>query len=223
MTFNVNRMSLLATLFFTLAAGLPSSFYSSPPSPPQRYAPQAAAYCTNSDLTYKLSPITAPVQGNGNSTTSQQIFNLTIDDTPSGYKQTIDGFGAAVTDATVITFNQLSNSSLDQLLTTLMTSSGANFSLMRHTIGASDLSPDPPYTYDENGGSGKPDPALANFTLTSHGTAMAGLLAKMKAKNGGLMVLGSPWSAPSWMKLNRRLIGNAVSQSEDFSAACSNV
>lgn len=197
---------LITSTFFTPAAGLPTS----PPTyASQAAAAVAAAYCTNSDLTYKLSTIPAPIQGNANST-YQQSFNLTIDDTTSGYKQTIDGFGAAVTDATVITFNQLSSSSLDQLLTTLMTSSGASFSLMRHTIGASDLSPDPPYTYDDNGGQG-PDTALANFTLTSSGTAMANMLAKMNAKNDALTVLGSPWSAPSWMKSNRQLIGNTVS------------
>ncbi|KAK4496811.1 hypothetical protein PRZ48_012795 [Zasmidium cellare] len=195
-----------------LAASLVTAHPSTPPSyasPPGYASPQASAYCTSSDLTYKLSSITAPAQGNGNAN-GQQVFNLTIDDTSSGYKQTLDGFGAAVTDATVVSFSQLSSSSLDTLLNTLMTSSGANFSLMRHTIGASDLSPDPPYTYDENGGMGKADPGLANFTLTSAGTAMANLLAKMKGKNGGLTVVGSPWSAPSWMKKNRRLIGDTT-------------
>lgn len=207
--------SIMLSFESRLAAFLTSSILlrliSARPSPAYGAAAAAAsAYCTNSDLTYKLSPITAPIQGNGDFK-GQEVFKLSIDDTPSGYKQTIDGFGAAVTDATVISFNKLSSNSLDQLLDTLMTPSGAGFSLTRHTTGASDLAPDPPYTYDEYGGMGKEDPSLSNFTFTSQDTAMAQLLAKMKAKNGELTVLGSPWSAPSWMKRNKRLIGTTVS------------
>lgn len=170
----------------------------------------ASATCTNWNGTYNLTSITAPVQGNGSPASGASIVNLSIDDSSAGYKQTINGFGAAVTDATVITFNTLSSSTLSTLLNTLVTSSGANFGLMRHTIGASDLSPNNPsaYTYDDNGnGNGNytgdvPDPNLTNFTLGSAGTAMANLLASMKSKNSGLQILGSPWSPPGWMKIN---------------------
>lgn len=171
-------------------------------------AAAASAYCTNYNLTYKLTSITAPVQGSGSSTL--QTYNIAIDD-KANYKQTVDGFGAAVTDATVTTFNSLSSTSLTNLLNSLMTGSGANFSMMRHTIGASDLSSDAVYTYDDNGNNGSPDTNLQNFTLTSNGTAMAQLLAKMVAKQPALTVLGSPWSPPGWMKRNRVTMGNTVS------------
>lgn len=135
-------------------------------------------------------------------------WKLSIDDTSSGHKQAITGFGAAVTDVTVTSFNTLSSSTLQQLLNELMTSDGANFSLMRHTIGASDLSGDPVYTYDDNGN--EADPSLSGFGLGDRGTAMAEMLATMKSLQSDLKVLGSPWSAPGWMKLNGVIDGNAT-------------
>lgn len=172
---------------------------------PQKRATSASAYCSNSDGTYKLSSIEAPVQGTG-SPGSESTWKLTVDDTSSGHKQTIVGFGAAVTDATVTSFNTLSSSNLDDLLNTLMTSSGADFSLMRHTIGSSDLSGDPAYTYDDN--SNNVDTSLSGFNLGDRGTAMATMLASMTSLKSTLKIFGSPWSAPGWMKLNGVLDGN---------------
>lgn len=172
---------------------------------PEKRAASASAYCSNSGGNYKLSSIAAPVQGSG-SPGSESTWKLTIDDTSSGHKQTIVGFGAAVTDATVTSFNTLSSSKLQQLFNELMTGAGANFALMRHTIGASDLSGDPSYTYDDNGN--KADPSLSAFGLGDRGNAMATMLAKMKSLQSSLKILGSPWSAPGWMKLNGVIDGN---------------
>ncbi|KAJ5730576.1 beta-1-6-glucanase [Penicillium malachiteum] len=167
----------------------------------------ASAYSSNSAGTYKLSSITAPVQGAGDPGSSS-TWKLSIDDTSSGYKQTIVGFGAAVTDATVESFNTLSDSNLQDLLNDLLTDSGASFSLMRHTIGASDLSGDPVYTYDDNGGS--VDTSLSSFNLGDRGTSMANMLASMKSLQSDLTIFGSPWSAPGWMKLNGVIEGDTT-------------
>lgn len=173
-----------------------------------RHATAAAAYCTNSDLSMKLQPISAPVHGADNPRQNTKTWHINIDDSKAGYKQTITGFGATITDGTVSTFNSLSSSKLDALLSSLMTSSGAAFSMMRHTIGSSDLS-STATTYDDNGG--KPDTNFTNFALGSQGTSMAQLLAKTIAKNSQTQVIGSPWSAPGWMKTNGVLIGNSTS------------
>lgn len=161
----------------------------------------AQAICSNSDGTYQLSSIAAPVQGAGNAN-GGSTWKLSIDDTSSGYKQSITGFGAAVTDATVTTFNTLTGGNLNSLLQEI-----SHFSLMRHTIASSDLSGDPAYSYDDNGGNA--DPNLDGFNLGGRGNAMATLLAKMKNLNSKLQILGSPWSAPGWMKLNGRLYGDS--------------
>jgi glucosylceramidase len=197
------RASILASLagHAALSAALPSDHSFSP-----RQA-GATAYASNSDGSLQLSSVPAPVQGAG-SPGSESTWDLTIDDTSSGYKQKITGFGAAVTDATVTSFNTLSSSSLSSLLNDLMTSAGAGFSLMRHTIGASDLSADPAYTYDDNGGAA--DPSLTGFNLGDRGNAMASMLAQMKSLQSNLVTFGSPWSPPGWMKLNGEIDGSTT-------------
>jgi glucan endo-1,6-beta-glucosidase len=197
------RASILASLasHVVLSAALPSDHAFSP-----RQA-GASAYASNSDGSLQLSSVAAPVQGAG-SPGSESTWSLTIDDTSTGYKQKITGFGAAVTDATVTSFNTLSSSSLSSLLNELMTSAGAGFALMRHSIGASDLSGDPAYTYDDNGGTA--DPSLAGFALGDRGSAMASMLSKMKSLQSNLKIFGSPWSAPGWMKLNGVIDGSTT-------------
>lgn len=159
----------------------------------------ASSYCSSSDRVYNLSSFDTPVSGAG-TPNGMSTWKLTVDDTSAGYKQSIDGFGAAVTDATVAVFNELSSSSLDELLTTLLTTSGADFGIMRHTIASSDLSADPAYTYDDT--SGISGTTLPGFNLGDRGSAMAALLAQMRSTKSGLTIFGSSWSAPGWMKLN---------------------
>ncbi|RFU31474.1 hypothetical protein B7463_g4868, partial [Scytalidium lignicola] len=199
---NAPILAALGTaLWAALGAGLPSSN--------NLYTRQsgATAYASNSAGNLRLSSVTAPVQGTG-SPGSESTWQLSIDDTSSGHKQTITGFGAAVTDATVTSFNTLSSGTLSTLLNELMTSAGADFTLMRHTIGASDLSGDPAYTYDDNGGS--PDTGFTGFNLGDRGYAMADMLAQMKSLQSNLKIFGSPWSAPGWMKLNGVIDGTTT-------------
>ncbi|KAI5860923.1 glycoside hydrolase family 30 protein [Durotheca rogersii] len=166
----------------------------------------AQAFASTSDLSHKLSAVDAPVRGPGNPG-GASTWNLRIDDTDAGRKQTIDGFGGTVTDATVTVINSLPSDKRSQLLRELLTPDGANFGLLRHTISSSDLSGPPAYTYDDSNGNA--DPNLDNFSLGDRGTAMAQLLAEMKKIRPDLTLLGSSWSAPGWMKLNRVLTGNA--------------
>lgn len=176
-------------------------------SPVEPRASGPSAYCSSSDGTYNLTSFDTPVSGTGNAN-GQSTWILSVDDTSSGYKQKITGFGAAVTDATVAVFNSLPADKLSELLNTLLTSSGADFSLFRHTIASSDLSADPAYSYDDNGGN--VDTSLSGFGLGDRGTAMARLLAQMRSVKSGLTILGSSWSAPGWMKLNNVLDGTTV-------------
>ncbi|KAI8955315.1 glycoside hydrolase family 30 protein [Xylaria longipes] len=190
---------ILTLLAASLALALPSA------STLKSRAATPAAYVTTSDLSHKLSPAAAPVSGRG--TGGSSTWDLTIDDTASGYKQTIIGFGGSVTDATVTVMNALSADKRSQLIRELLTQDGADFSFLRHSIAASDLSGPPAYTYDDAGGNA--DPNLQNFNLGDRGTAMAKMLATFRGVKSGLTILGSPWSAPGWMKLNRVLTGNA--------------
>lgn len=120
-----------------------------------------------------------------------------------------------VTDATVTSFNALSPKMKAQLLTDLFDpTEGIGFSLMRHTIAASDLS-SYSYSYDD----GSADPKLKNFNLLNPGRAMAALLASMKNVNPAIKLLGSVWSPPGWMKLNGVMLGTTVNNNINFEYA----
>ncbi|KAK6079461.1 Endo-1,6-beta-D-glucanase BGN16.3 [Seiridium cupressi] len=167
----------------------------------------ASAYVSSSDRTYNLSQWDAPVSGAGTPGDSS-TWKLNVDDSSSGHKQVVTGFGAAVTDATVAVINALPTVLRIQLLNELMTSAGADFSLLRHTVASSDLSADPVYTYDD--ASGDVDTSLANFYLGDRGNNMATLLAEMQALKSSTKLLGSVWAPPAWMQLDNALTGTTV-------------
>ncbi|KAL1838367.1 hypothetical protein VTK73DRAFT_4348 [Phialemonium thermophilum] len=98
-----------------------------------------------------------------------------------------------------------------------MTADGVNFSLLRHTVGASDLSGDPAYTYDDNGGNA--DPSFAGFNLGDRGNAMAALLRDMKALRPDATILGTPWGPPAWMQVDRKLVGSTTNNQLDHAYA----
>ena len=157
------------------------------------------AIVSSNDGQYKLSNYTAPTRGAGNAGNISSTWSLSIDDTASGHRQQLTGFGAAVTDATVSAFSLLPAAQQTALLNDLFCpTTGIGFSLMRHTIAASDLSSDV-YSYDNVSA---PDVPLVHFNLTSEGAAMVAWLGRMRAVNPAIRLLGSVWSPPGWMKLN---------------------
>ncbi|KFZ19732.1 hypothetical protein V501_00532 [Pseudogymnoascus sp. VKM F-4519 (FW-2642)] len=62
----------------------------------------------------------------------------------------VTGFGASLAKTTVEVFNKLPPLKLAKLLEELVTPLGNDFDIMRHTIGSSDLSPEPAMSYVEN-------------------------------------------------------------------------
>lgn len=63
---------------------------------PTVYAATAQSFASSLDNTLQLSPYTAPVLNGANTGGISSTWGLSFDDTSSGHKQTIDGFGAAV-------------------------------------------------------------------------------------------------------------------------------
>lgn len=117
--------------------------------------------------------------------------------------QTMKGFGAAVTGSSAYLINGLPANRREALLRELFTEDGLNLSYVRHTIGASDFSVDgagapASYTYDDTE-AGVPDWKLARFTAQRDAGLIA-LLSQISALSGRLQVMGTPWTAPPWMK-----------------------
>lgn len=134
---------------------------------------------------------------------------ITIDDATT--YQTIDGFGASMTGSAAYVLNQkMSASQRDAVLNDLFTSGGIRLSFLRHSMGASDFSAYGNYTYDDRP-SGQTDTGLAAFSLGSDLTDVVPMLKAARAKNNAIKVMGTPWTAPPWMKEQYQWAGGWLS------------
>lgn len=144
--------------------------------------------------------------------TNQHISNanpiLTID--PSTTFQTIDGFGNCLTGGSAALLHRMDAKRRHALLTELFASDHNNIGLsyLRISIGASDLD-DHVFSYDDMP-SGETDPQLTNFSLAPDQTALIPILKEILSINPSLKLMGSPWSAPVWMKTNHNSKGGSL-------------
>jgi glucosylceramidase len=135
---------------------------------------------------------------------------VTIDVDETRTYQSIDGFGATLTDSAAwLIWLRLSAQQRDTLMHQLFDpKTGLGLSLLRHPIGASDLALSN-YTYDDVP-AGESDPQLSNFTIAHDLAYMIPLLNEAHALNTALQVIGTPWSPPAWMKTSGSLIGGSL-------------
>lgn len=132
---------------------------------------------------------------------------ITVDETTT--YQSIDGFGAAMTGSSAYLINQKMNASQrDALLGDLFGSGGVGFSLVRHSIGASDFSLYD-YTYDDVA-QGQTDYGLTSFSINPDKADVVPMLKAARAKNSSLRIIGTPWSPPAWMKNDYTLKGSSL-------------
>ena len=144
------------------------------------------------------------------------IFNskvnsfATIDVDTTMVYQTMDGFGFTLTGGSAMLINRLSAASREALLQELFTTRGKSIgiSYLRVSIGASDLS-ETVFSYDDMP-SGETDVNLDHFTLAAEKTDLIPLLKSILSLNPEIKILGSPWSAPVWMKSNKSSVGGKL-------------
>jgi glucosylceramidase len=121
----------------------------------------------------------------------------------SRHFQSIDGFGYSLTGGSAYLINQkLSAAQRDDLLKELFLTDGNSIgiSYLRVSIGASDLD-DQVFSYDDLP-PGQSDKELKNFSLTEDKKNLIPVLKEILALNPDIKIMGSPWSAPVWMKTN---------------------
>ncbi|WP_281637259.1 glycoside hydrolase family 30 protein [Flavobacterium marginilacus] len=134
--------------------------------------------------------------------------NIEVNDTQK--YQSIDGFGFTLTGGSAQVINQLTAQKKKELLQELF-GSGDNsigLSYLRISIGASDLNASP-FTYDDMP-TGQTDVSLANFSLAPDMTDLIPLLKEILAINPNIKIMGTPWSAPLWMKDNNNFVGGSL-------------
>jgi O-glycosyl hydrolase len=134
--------------------------------------------------------------------------NIEINDTQK--YQTVDGFGFTLTGGSAQVINQLNTQKKKDLLQELFGSSDASIGLsyLRISIGASDLNA-APFTYDDMP-SGQTDVSLTNFSLAPDKIDLIPLLKEILAINPNIKIMGSPWTAPLWMKDNSNFVGGSL-------------
>ena len=116
--------------------------------------------------------------------------------------QRIDGFGFALTGGSAQLLMRMTPERRAALLKELFSTEGKGIgvSYLRVSIGASDMN-DHVYSYDDMP-KGETDPNLAKFSLAPDRADIIPVLKEILAINPHIMILGSPWSAPAWMKTN---------------------
>lgn len=142
------------------------------------------------------------------SSPSNSYSSIDIDSTQT--YQSIDGFGYTLTGGSASLINGLPAATKTSLLQELFgkDDNSISISYLRISIGASDLNPSV-FSYDDMP-SGQTDPALSNFSLSKDTVDLIPILKQILAINPSIKILGSPWSAPVWMKDNNNSIGGSL-------------
>jgi glucosylceramidase len=141
-------------------------------------------------------------------TVSNSLPSIAVDSTQR--YQTIDGFGFCLTGGSADLIYHLDPTTRTNLLNELFGSDSTSIgiSYLRVSIGASDLSA-VVYSYDDLG-PGQTDTSLSSFNLSAGDNSVVPLLKMILAINPQIKILGSPWSAPSWMKTNNNPSGGTL-------------
>jgi glucosylceramidase len=131
--------------------------------------------------------------------------DLNIDIDAAKTRQSMEGFGAALTgsSAYVLMKNLSSTQRINILKDLFDPNTGIGISYLRLTIGASDFSLTN-YTYNDIALDQK-DTALASFSIATEEEYIIPVLKEILAINPNVQIMASPWSAPAWMKLNKSL------------------
>jgi glucosylceramidase len=174
-----------------------------PPPPPTEGIVQQ--WFTNTTRTQLLQQQPALLPFN---TTNPGGVQIEVDE--SATFQTMDGFGYTLTGGSAKLINAMSASARSNLLNELF-GKGANsigVSYLRVSIGASDLSP-AAFTYNDLP-SGQSDVTLSKFSLALDTADLVPVLREILTIRPEIKIMGSPWSAPAWMKDNGSLIGGSL-------------
>jgi glucosylceramidase len=133
-----------------------------------------------------------------------------IDVTDQQKYQAMDGFGFALTGGSAQLLMRMDAQRRKVLLQELFGTGDRDISVsyLRISIGSSDMN-DHAFTYDDLK-LGETDPSLEKFDFGPDKTSVIPALKEILAINPKIKILGSPWSAPAWMKTNGDLKGGSL-------------
>lgn len=140
-----------------------------------------------------------------------QSPEVTITVDPAQTYQTMDGFGASITDSSASVLYRLTPVERERVVRSLFDpQQGIGVSFLRQPVGSSDFTAAPQhYTYDDVP-AGQTDFALQHFSIAHDQAQVLPLLRRAKQLNPSLKVMGTPWSPPAWMKTGDSLVGGRL-------------
>lgn len=139
--------------------------------------------------------------------------SLTITVNDAQRYQTIDGFGASLTDSSAwLLYTKLAPPDRQKSMHDLFDPrDGIGLSIVRQPIGASDLALND-YSYDDMP-AGQADAELQHFSVDHDKAYVLPSLREAISINKQLKVIASPWSPPGWMKTSGSMIGGSLKDS----------
>ncbi len=166
--------------------------------------PTVFSWVTAPDRSQLLSPGAAPTF----TTTGTRPAQMVTVDTGRTF-QTMDGFGASITDSSAHLLTGLPPAERDQVMASLFGSDGAALSVLRQPIGSSDFVDGSHYTFDDLP-PGETDYPMTRFSIAHDQQQILPLLRQARQLNPALKVIASPWGQPAWMKANGSIIGGRL-------------
>lgn len=178
---------------------------STPPPPPPAANSDVSFWLTKGDKSVLLDKQNAVLTFG---TSSNSFPKITVDSTQKF--QTMDGFGYTLTGGSAQVIQSLPTATKETLIRQLFSrdADAIGISYLRISIGASDLNASV-FTYDDLP-AGQTDPTLQFFTLAPDRGELIPLLKQILAINPSIKVMGSPWTAPLWMKTNNQWVGGRL-------------
>ncbi|WP_152559898.1 glycoside hydrolase family 30 protein [Hymenobacter sp. IS2118] len=173
--------------------------------PPPLASSQIAAWVTNADKSSLFARQRVVLNFNA-AANSNPIIAV---DTTQRF-QTMDGFGYTLTGGSTQVLSRMGAPERAALLRELFAtdSTWLGVSYLRVSIGASDLS-ERVYTYNDLPG-GQTDVNMVQFSLEPEREHFIPVLKEILALSPNIKIMGSPWTAPSWMKTNGNPIGGSL-------------
>lgn len=194
------RKSLINTLLFITLVGVNSLFAQKTESA------KIEAWITNPDRSALFEKQAEPISFRNSEMRGGST--IVIDD--SQELQSIDGFGFALTGGSAELMMKMTPIERNKLIHELFETDENNIgiSYIRLSIGASDLNSFV-FSYDDLP-DGETDLQLAKFNLSQDYKDVIPVMKEILVINPQIKILGSPWSAPKWMKTNNNVRGGSL-------------
>ncbi len=124
--------------------------------------------------------------------------------------QTMDGFGFALNGGSALNLYKMNFKSRENLFQELFgqDSQSVGVSYLRISIGASDLD-EFPFSYSDLP-SGEVDLEMKKFSLKHDERYLIPILKEILDISPNIKIMASPWSAPTWMKSNKKTKGGKL-------------